>query len=161
MHHAGLCAVIFLLFSPLSAQESKSDLSDRACQGQLLVAVIDGAHVYAACRSSGSERIMEVSVNNMAGAEVGPLRDFSIGFCGSSVIAASAPEGWISKVEGDERQSVTWSLPDGLVATLGIPSHANAKGFLIRLKPGWRRSRSDSAWWGDSKIVAQSTIHDC
>jgi hypothetical protein len=29
------------------------------------------------------------------------------------------------------------------------------------LKPGWKRSRSDSARWGESKIVAQATTHDC
>lgn len=161
MRHPELSVVVLLLFAPLAAQDVTFDLSDRSCKDEVLISVIDGAQVYASCRSAGSERIMEVSVRNMAPAEVGRLRDFSIGFCGSSVIGAVAPEGWAAKVEGDVQQSVTWSLPDDLVATHGIPSHEKAGGFVVRLKAGWKRSRSDSAWWGDSRIVAQSTTHDC
>jgi hypothetical protein len=161
MRYVMLPSLIVLMLSPLVGQEPTFDLSDQNCRGELLISVIEGARVYASCVSAGPERIMHVSVSNQAVAEAGPLRDFSIGFCGLSVIAASAKTGWTTKIEGDERHSVTWSLPDDLVSTLGIPSGARMGGFVVRLKPGWKRSRSDSAWWGESKIVAQATTHDC
>jgi hypothetical protein len=161
MRFITLPVLVLLFLSPLFGQEPTFDLSDRDCRSEVLISVIEGAHVYASCASVGSERIMRVSVSNQAAGEDGPLRDFSIGFCGPSVIAASAQAGWTTKVEGDERHSITWSLPDNLVSTLGIPSGARMGGFVVRLKPGWKRSRSDSAWWGESKIVAQVTTHDC
>jgi hypothetical protein len=71
---------------------------------------------------------------------------FSIGFCSRSIIQASGPMGWVTKIEGDQRQSVTWSLPDDLVERPGIRSGVRTSGFFVRLKPGWIRSRSDSAW---------------
>ena len=154
-------ALVALFLSPLFGQEPVFDLSDPDCRSEVLISVIDGARVYASCTSAGSERIMRVSVSNQAAAEAGRLRDFSIGFCGPSVIGASAQAGWTTKAEGDERHSITWSLPDDLVGTLGIPSGARTGGFVVHLKPGWKRSRSDSAWWGESKIVAQLTTHDC
>ena len=152
--------LVVLFLSPLVGQPA-FDLSDRDCRGEVLISVIDGAHVYASCASARSERIMRVSVSNQAAAEAGPLRDFSIGFCGPSVIAASAPANWTTTIDSDDRHSITWSLPDDLVGTLGIPSGARTGGFVVFLKPGWKRSRSDSARWGESKIVAQATTHDC
>jgi hypothetical protein len=161
MRSITLPVLVLLFLSALFGQEPVFDLSDRDCRREVLISVIEGARVYASCASAGSERIMRVSVSNQAAAEAGPLRDFSIGFCGSSVISASAQAGWTTKVDGDERHSITWSLRDDLVDTLGIPSGATVGGFVVRLKPGWKRSRSDSAWWGESKIVAQATTHDC
>lgn len=161
MRFVTLTILLVLFLSPLIGQERVFHLSDRDCRSEVLISVIEGARVYASCVSVGSERIMRVSVSNQAAAEAGPLRDFSIGFCGPSAIAASAQAGWITKVEGDDRHSITWSLPDHLVGTLGIPSGARVGGFVVRLKPGWRRSRSGSAWWGESKILAQMATHDC
>ena len=161
MHYIVLSVLIADLLWPLQGQEPVFDLSDRDCQTEVLISIIEGAHVFASCASESAERIMRVSVSNLAVAEKGPLRDFSIGFCGPSVIGASAPTGWVAEIEGDEQHSVTWSLPDDSVGKLGIPSGARTSGFVVRLKPGWKRSRSDSAWWGESNIVAQVTTHDC
>jgi hypothetical protein len=135
------------------------DLSDRDCQDEVLISIIDDARVHASCATDGDERIMRVSVTNVAPPEKGRLRDFSIGFCGPSVVRASGPAGWEVKI--DEEESVTWSLPDSLVDERGIPSGSRLEGFIIRLRPGWKRSRSDSAWWGEANIVAQVTTHDC
>jgi hypothetical protein len=152
--------VLLLLFSQAKGQPV-FDLSDRDCKNEVLISIIEAAHVFASCASESDERIMRISVSNRAGDKEGPLRDFSVGFCGPSVIQASGPSGWVATIEGDERHSVTWSLADDLVDKLGIRSGVRASGFLVRLKPGWTRSRSDSAWWGDSHIVAQVTTHDC
>src|SRR5687768_8824412 len=133
MRYITLSVVIVHLFSQRSGREPTFDLSDSDCRDEVLISVVDGAHVYASCVTAGSERIMNVSVSNLAEAHVGPLRDFSIGFCAASVIGASGQSGWVVVVEGDERQSVTWSLPDDLVDTQGIPSRARAGGFVVRL----------------------------
>ncbi len=154
-------AILWLLSGQASTQDPTLDLSDRECQGEVLIGVVESAFIYASCSSSGSERIMRVSVSNRAEPALGPLRNFEVGFCGTSVVAATGPVGWVAKVEGGERHSVTWSLADADVDRLGIPAGARADGFIVRLKPGWRRSRSDSAWWGESMIVAQATTHDC
>jgi hypothetical protein len=159
MHY--VTVVLLLLLSPAQAPQPVSDLSDRDCKNEVLISIIEGAHVFASCVSDGDERIMRIAVSNRAGDKEGPLRDISVGFCGRSVIQASRPNGWVAKIEGDDRHSVTWSLPDDLVDRLGIRSGIRASGFFVRLKPGWTRSRSDSAWWGESHVVAQVTTHDC
>jgi hypothetical protein len=161
MHYISVSILVVCLSSSLFGQNPKFDLSDQNCRAEVLISTIDGAHVYASCVSVGAERIMHISVTNLARAEVGRLRDFSIGFCGPSVVGASAQNGWVAKVEGRERHNVTWSLTDDLVDTFGIPSRARVGGFVVQLKPGWKRSRSDSARWGESKITAQVTTHDC
>jgi len=157
----GYVTVLLLLLSLAQAPQPLFDLSDRNCKNDVLISIIEEAHVFASCASERDERIMRISVSNQAGDQEGPLRDFSVGFCGRSVIQASGPNGWVAKIEGDERHSVTWSLPDDLVDRLGIRSGVRASGFLVRLEPGWTRSRSDSAWWGESHLVVQATTHDC
>ncbi len=151
--------LIAWLLSPLN-QRLVFDLSDRSCQNEVLIAIIEDAHVFASCASDGDERIMEVSVTNL-GAGEGPLRAVSIEFCGPSVIQASGPPGWVAKIEGDERQSVTWSLPDNRVDTLGLPSGVSASGFLVRLKVAWGLSRSVSARWGNADVRYIHWTHDC
>jgi hypothetical protein len=159
MHYVAV--FLLLLFLPAQAPQLVFDLTDRDCKDEVLIAVIEGAHVFAWCASEGDDRILKVSITNNAKEKHGPLRDFSVGFCGPSVIQVSGPSGWVAKIEGDERHSVTWSLSDDLVDRLGIRSGVRASGFLVRLKAGWKRSRSESAGWGDSHIVAQATTHDC
>ena len=154
-------ALLWLLFGQAQAQEPTFDLSDRDCQGEVLIGVVESAFIYASCSASGSESVMRVSVDNRAEPAIGALRDFSIGFCGTGVIAATGRPGWVAKVEGELRHIVTWSVGDAEVDRLGIPAGQRADGFVVRLKPGWRRSRSEAAWWGESHIVAQFTTHDC
>jgi len=102
----------------------------------VLIAEVDDARIYASCVAAGTERIMHVSVRHLAAPGDGPLRESSIEFCGPSVIDASAPTGWTVSVDREERHSVEWSLPDALVATLGIPSGVKSGGFVVRLRPG-------------------------
>ena len=159
--HMTVVVLIVWLLSPLNQQPVVFDLSDRSCQNQVLIAIIEDAHLFASCASDGDERIMEVSVTNLAGAGEGPLRAVSIEFCGPNVIQASGPLGWVAKIEGDERQSVTWLLPDNLVDTPGLPSGVAASGFLVRLKADWGLSRSVSARWGSSDVRQTLWTHDC
>lgn len=162
MHYITLSVLVVRLLSPLQGQQVVHELSETDCQKEVLTSIIDDrAYVFASCASEGAERIMRISVSNFAADEKGPLRDFSVEFCGPSVIRASAPTGWVAKTEGEKRHFVTWSLPDDLVDKLGVPSGARATGFVVHLKPGWKRSRSASAWWGESNIVNTMTTHDC
>ena len=161
---------LFVLLASLLAapqdQRPVFDLSDRSCKNEVSIRFIEGTQVIASCASDGDARIMRISVSNLARAEKGPLRGFLIQFCGPSAIQASGPAGWVAKIEGherggDERHSVTWSLPDDLVDTVGIPSGARASEFLVRLKPGWALSRTVSARWGDSDREYVEWTHDC
>ena len=142
-------------------QQIVFDLADRRCQNDVMIASINGAEVFASCASDGGERIMRVWVRNLAGSEEGPLRDFSIEFCDLSVIEASGPPGWIGTIKGDEHHRVTWSLPDTLVDTLGLPSGVAADGFLVRLRREWALSRSVSARWGTTDSRNRFWTHDC
>ena len=92
MRYITLSLVLICLASPGFGQEPRFGLSDWDCGREVLISVIEGAHVYASCVSAGPERV---------------------------------------------------------------------GGFVVRLKPGWKRSRSDSAWWGESKNIATITTHDC
>src|ERR1700719_1839343 len=109
MRYISVSIVVACVSSPLFGQSLKLDLSDQNCRAEVLTSIVDRAHIYASCDSIGAERIMRISVSNLARSDVGRLRDFSIGFCGPSVVGASAPNGWVAKVEGDERHTVTWS----------------------------------------------------
>jgi hypothetical protein len=167
--YAAWCVTIvvfcLLCVSSLHGQKRAFDLADRDCRSEVLVAVIGDARVYASCFSEGSERVMRVSVSNDTRANDGLLWHFSIQFCGPSVISGSAQVGWVTTVEGDDRQTITWSLPDHLVGSLGLPSGARQGGFVVRLKPGWRMSRSTFAYWvgpgGNVKGDGEATTHDC
>lgn len=94
MRHLTLLVLIILVSSRLLGQQPVYGLSDTTCQDEVLIAVVEGAQVYASCHGSvGSERVMSVSVTNMADAKTGRLRCVSIGFCGPSVVGASAQNG--------------------------------------------------------------------
>jgi len=82
MLNIGLYLVLLGLIAPQTREEPVFDLSDSDCRGEVLIADIEQAYVYASCTSSGSERIMWVYVVNRAAPTLGPLREFSIGFCG-------------------------------------------------------------------------------
>lgn len=97
MRYLTLSVLALHLSSMPSGQEPVFDLSDKDCRDEVLISVVEGARIYASCAQSGSERIMRVSVSNLADAKMGQLRDFSIGFCAPSVIGASAQSGWIAK----------------------------------------------------------------
>ena len=127
-------------------------LSDSGCKTETLFAVIDDARIYASCSANGAERVISVSVNNMAPADLGSLQEISIGFCGDSIIAASAQSGWVTEIHQKDDGSVTWSVPDDEVERLGIPSRARMGGFVVRLKRGWRKSQWISARW--AKVAA-------
>jgi len=101
-----------------------------------------------------------MAVTNWASADAGPLRGFSIGFCGHSVIGAEAPPGWLVKIdESDGYVVVWWDLPEGF-SDSGIPSRARVGGFTVRLRPGWRQSLSASVSL-DSGGTSTITTHDC
>ena len=153
--------VVAFLLSHGCAQKRVVDLTDRNCQGEVLTAEVHHLRVYASCGFPRSAQLMRVSVSLHAPAEEGPLRMFSIEFCGPSVIDASGPTGWTARVDRFTRNSVEWSLPDDLVASRGIPAGVKTGGFVVRLTPGWKRSGGGSASWGDSRNRSWLTTHDC
>lgn len=144
-----------------SGQKSTvDDLSAANCRRETLTASLEGMDIHASCDTDGSKSVMNLAVTNWAKEEVGSLRGFSIGFCGQSVISASAQAGWIVKIDQGEDGVVWWDLPEGSADLLGVPSRARVGGFVVRLRPGWMRSRWASVKW-ESRQIATTTTHDC
>ena len=54
MNHMTVVLIAWLL-SPLN-QRPVFDLSDRSCQNEVLIAIIEDAHLFASCASDGDER---------------------------------------------------------------------------------------------------------
>ena len=148
------------LLSSAASQKSLVDLSDANCRREVLTATLDSVDIHASCDTDGSERVIHLAVTNWGKKEVGSLRGFSIGFCGRSVVGAPAQSGWIVKIDPGEDGAVWWDLPEESVDQLGVPSRARVGGFVVRLRPGWKRSRWASAQWKSSGI-ATTTTHDC
>jgi hypothetical protein len=144
----------------MAGQTPALNLTDGQCKDETLIAVVEGARINASCETEGVERVMHISVTNLAAPFIGTLRAFSIGFCGNAVIGASAQSGWVSTVSQDADASVDWTLEKDQADAFGVPSRARVGGFIVRLKPGWRRSRSASAQW-ESSSTAITTTHDC
>ena len=149
LHHAAVLVV--RLLSPLQGQQVVHELSETDCQKEVLTSIIHD-RASRVCLVRVRRRRSESCQFRSAISR--PMKrdrcDFSVEFCGPSVIRASAPTGWVAKTEGEKRHFVTWSLdlPDDLVDKLGVPSGARATGLVVDPKPGWKRSRSASAWWG-------------
>ena len=146
----------------IQAQEFTSPLVDTACsQDEVSLTKIQGVKMVASCESDGSMRAMHISLTNTAPAEAGALRAVSVGFCGSeAVIGAESPVGWVAEVMRDEtRTTVWWTAPD-IAAEHGLRSGQRADGFIVRLRPGWRKSQSESVIW-QSDGVSMVTSHDC
>ncbi len=148
-------------FFPASASQKPTvNLSDRNCRDEVLTAALRGVDIHASCEADGSEWVLRVAVTNWATKEAGSLRGFSIGFCGRSVIGAAAQSGWIVKIDPGEDGAVRWDVPDEMPDRFGVPSRARVGGFVVRLRPGWKRSRWASARWASS-VTATATAHDC
>jgi hypothetical protein len=152
--------LVMNLVCEIDGQAPAVDLRDGQCKAEVSIAALDGLRVSGSCETKGADRVMKISVTNVAPKEVGPLRGFSIGFCGSGIISASAPSGWVSTVNQDPNGSVDWTVPEALAGQFGVPSRARVSGFVVQLKAGWRLSRSASALW-ESAGTAVSTTHDC
>jgi hypothetical protein len=88
-----------LLTSALEAQRRVPLLTDATCRSEVLAVSVPSMNIHARCEAAGAERVMHLSVTNWAAPDAGPLRAFSIGFCGQSVISAAAPSGWLVKIE--------------------------------------------------------------
>jgi hypothetical protein len=159
MRVAATVAFLLAIATATAGQSDAIDVADGSCGREVLIAVVGAARIHASCERDGAESVMHVSVTNLADAIHGAVRDVRIGFCGRDVISASAQSGWIVTIS-PEKDDVEWSLPESLAEELGVPSHARMGGFEVRLKPGWRRSRSAVADWRDS-ANAVATTHDC
>jgi len=152
-----------LVGTVIQAQEFMPRLVDAACsQDEVSLTKIQGVRMIASCEADGSMRAMHISLTNTAPADVGALRAVSVAFCGSeAVIGAESPAGWVAEVMRDEtRTTVWWTAPDIALAEHGLRSGQRADGFVVRLRPGWRKSQSESVLW-ESDGVSLVTSHDC
>ena len=131
-----LAGVLVGLAAPTFAQRPAVDVADGRCDREVLISVVDDARIYASCSTDANGLVMHVSVTNLAGPDVGPLSGVSIGFCGGSVISASAPPGWITSVKQGNEEDVDWDMPQNRAQEWGIPPGARMGGFVVRLKPG-------------------------
>jgi len=163
MRVAAATAFLLAVATTTAGQSDAIDVADGSCGRGAMIAVLGGARVYASCERDGSESVMHISVTNLSDPSEGALRGFSIGFCGSDIISASAPTGWIVTID-PEKNDADWSVaetvPEDLVDGVGVPSHARMGGFDVRLRAGWRRSRSAFAQWRDTAFGRAAT-HDC
>jgi hypothetical protein len=155
-----ILACVGSVLSSSASQRSAVDLSDANCRSEVLIAALEGVDIHASCDTDGSEQVMHVAVTNWAKEEVGSLRGFSIGLCGRSVVSASAQSGGIVTIDAGENAVVSWDLPVESADQFGVPPRARVGGFAVRLRPGWKRSRSASALW-ESVGVGTATTHDC
>jgi hypothetical protein len=156
-----LRTLLLVAASSLASGQESIYLTDAGCRTETLFADLEGARVHVSCSTNGAERVMRVSVTNTATAEVGRLREISIGFCGDSILGASAQSAWVTDIDRGGDGSVTWSLPDDQVDRLGIPSRARVGEFVVRLKPGWRKSQWFALRWGQGGVTAGIVTHDC
>jgi hypothetical protein len=154
-------ALAVFLTSVVAAQRSVTPLTDANCRSEVLAVSLQGMDIHARCEASGAERVMHLAVTNWAAEDAGLLSAFSIGFCGKSVVSATAPPGWLVKIdEGRDDVVIWWDLPEESAVQLGIPSHARVGRFTVRLRPGWRQSLFASVRW-DSSGAGTATTHDC
>jgi hypothetical protein len=157
-------AVLALLLTVVHAQEPTSNRSDDSCSGAAEpLTGFDGLKIVVTCESEGSRRTMYLSVTNTAPLAQRELRGFALGFCGAdAVIDAESPTGWVVEVTRREpRTTVSWNVARG-EPRLGAGQQAD--GFVVRLRPGWRRSGYEAARWrtaGGASGGSVSGGHDC
>ena len=151
------------LMTVVQAQEFSSRLVDTTCsQDEVSLTKIQGVKMTASCDSDSSMRAMHISLENTAPADAGALRAVSVGFCGSeAVIGTESPLGWGAVVMQDEtRTTVWWTAADIAAAEHGLRSGQRVDGFVVRLRPGWRKSQSESVIW-ESDGASMVTSRDC
>ena len=132
-------------------------VNEATCGTERPVREVGGALVVVSCETGNGTTIMQIAVINLAAPSAGRLKAFDIGFCGASVISATAQSGWQVVAGG---QAVQWKLPDRLVPTWGVEPRSRVGGFEIQLRPGWQMAATVGADWEDSQATAVMT-HDC
>lgn len=133
-----------LLLSALLTQSGI--LADGACDGVVTVEQVEGAILLGECSASNGQHRMALTVVNTRGRSVGTLNIVHVGFCASSVIRASAPPGWVVKLD-DEGGGVTFARGDDPFSGLGVKSGRRLGGFVLELRQGWRYARSAAVSW--------------
>lgn len=63
-----------------------------------------------------------------------------------------------NRIAGED--TVEWIVRMDAISRRAVPLDESATGFVVWLKPGWRRSRSASAQW-ESSGEATTRTHDC
>ncbi len=132
------------------------DLSDERCRGDAVIAELDGIRIRGTCSASGAIREVQITIDNTAPPEAGSLQSFGVGFCGTAVLQLVAPPGWAGSgvTPGGEAE---WRVADG---SPGLRAGETQSDFIVRLRPGWRRSRRADALW-ESSAKSTFTTHDC
>jgi hypothetical protein len=155
-------AVFALIVTVAQAQDPVLRLVDTGCShGEVSLSRIQGVKLIASCEADSSAHALHISITNTAPADVGALRAVSVGFCGDAVIGAESPLGWLAEVtRNEDRTTVWWTTPDSAIAQNGLGSGQGVDGFVVRLRPGWRMSQSESVLW-ESNGVSIVTSRDC
>jgi hypothetical protein len=147
--------VVILLFVA-AAQAPGMGLTKEKCIGEVVVAAM-GFRAVGTCEELGDGTRLSIKVSNPE--PTLRLRAFSFGFCGLDIARAIAPPGWEVDVRGEGRISVDWnSTREDAVG--GLAPGETLDGFILELKPGWRRSSYASAVW-DGSGTGGSMTHDC
>lgn len=147
------------MLADAAPRQVPEDVSDAICQGDTVLVATDQFVIRGVCSSRANERVLAVSVRNLASVELGTLRSVALDFCGSPILRTRAPEGWTTTLDYD-RGGVRWSRGGADFGEPGISPGSELAGFEIVLQPGWRRSRSSDVLW-DASSAFTFTIHDC
>ena len=152
--------LVAILVIIAATQYGGMGLTREKCTDEVVVAVVDGARVVGTCSDTNTGTRLDMKVRNVA--EEAHLHSLSIGFCGPDVERALAPAGWEAYVSGEQRTSLVLSTVSDAT---GLARGETLDGFVVYLRPGWRRSSYASATWqrtgGAGSGSASSLSHDC
>jgi hypothetical protein len=118
---------------------------------------LGGVRITGRCINEGAVKALHITVSNDAASGSGNLQAFSLAFCGNA-ISVEAPEGWISRFEGNPEPDVDFQIRDE-AQSFSIPPNKALDGFVIRLSRGWRRKSASGATW-DNGVAANVMTHD-
>jgi len=160
----GVMIVFILLALVVAAQDRKTALTDQACGStEIPVLAASGLEISGRCANSDSGRALRLSLTITDREQRrGRLQELSLGFCGE-IVDASSPAGWAATILGRTTTSgqpatVEWrSLPE---TARGGDMARHIEGFVVVLKPGWRRAIRFGARWQEQS-EAEGSPHDC
>ena len=152
-----LILLVALLQLPSPADRPISvGLSEESCVGEVEVANLGAFRAVGTCSVTPTEHTLRITAMN-AFESVQRLSSFTLGFCGPDIVDVYFPAGWEASVRLEARASVRFRASG---AGAEVESGTALEGFVIHLKPGWRRSSLTMTGW-ESSGNGTGASHDC
>jgi hypothetical protein len=124
-----------------------------------------GIEITASCKNVDSTHMLHLSVTAADPQQLrGPLRTFSLGFCGE-LVRAAAPAGWTVTIPRmiaafGQPALVEWTALDAATTADATLLDFRVEGFSLVLKPGWRRAGKYVVTFRNGS-GGSSVAHDC